>query len=330
MEPSSDPGSAPNAGAPGADRAADVADAAERFACPTCAAPAGTPCRTVSGDTAHRYHTGRFILVPELQPLEEVRVPASRGPGRPWPGPASATSASAIHAGTAPTGVARIGYASCIPDEPDLPGQIRALESVGCDRIFFEQADAVVRARPERDAAVDAALGAARAYSAGRVLLSALELRRLARTTRELTALAARLAAGGVGLELLTGLLAGIHHPSDAEPALFAVLAATGELDREHAAARIRAGQRAAEAGGRRSGRPRVFDDELLAEAVRLRDAGVPVPEIAERLIIPAGRQAGRHPSVASVYRALGDAASAGISHAAAHATTAEGSGRPA
>ena len=236
-----------------------------------------------------------------------------------------ATSPSATAVATSPIGLARIGYASCAPNEPDLPEQIRALESVGCRRIFFEQADAVVRARPERDAAVTAALDAARGDDAVRVLLSTLELRRLARTTQDLTALAARLAAGGVGLELLTGPLAGIHHPRDAAPAFFAVLAAAGELDREHAAARIRAGQRAAEADGRRSGRPRLFDDALLAEALRLRDAGVPVPEIAQRLVIPAGRQAGRHPSAASVYRAL-DAASTAVSHAA----QAEGSGRRA
>ena len=323
---------------------AEPYQAVEHFACPACAAPAGSPCRTASGDTAHRYHTGRFILVPELQGLDEVRVPASRGPGRPWTGPSAEVLAADVPAAV------RIGYAGCAPAEPDLPEQIRALESASCTRIFFEQADAVVRARPERDAAVAAALTAAAAVAtggagAGRVLLSALELRRLARTTQELGALAARLAAGGVGLELLTGPLAGVHDPRGPEPTLFAVLAATGELDREHAAARIRAGQRAAEAGGRRSGRPRVFDDELLAEALRLRDAGVPVPEIAERLVIPGGRRAGRHPSVASVYRALGDAASAAASQTPSHVVShtasptapaaaaypaEEGSGRPA
>ena len=306
------------------------AAAVERFPCPTCAAPAGSACRTASGHTAHRYHTGRFILVPELQGLDEVRVPASRGPGTPWTGPAgpaapaaSPGSASAASTSRAPAALQRIGYASCAPQEADLPEQIRALESASCARIYFEQADALFRARPERDLALDAACAAAASHPAG-ALLTVPELRRLARTAQELTAVAERLAVGGVGLELLAGPLAGIHRQHDAGPGLFAVLAATGELDRAHATARIRAGQRAAESGGRRSGRPRVFDDALLAEAVRLRDAGVPVPEIAELLVIPGGSRSGRHPSVASVYRALGEAAS---SQAAAQR---EGSRRPA
>ncbi|MFI6182368.1 hypothetical protein ACIA8R_43050, partial [Nonomuraea sp. NPDC051191] len=33
----------------------------------------------------------------------------------------------------------------------------------------------------------------------------------------------------------------------------------------------------------------------------------VPVPEIAAKLVIPAGKNKGRHPSLASVYRVLAD-----------------------
>ena len=36
----------------------------EQLACPTCGVSAGSPCRTRSGNTAIKYHTPRFLLVP--------------------------------------------------------------------------------------------------------------------------------------------------------------------------------------------------------------------------------------------------------------------------
>ncbi|MFI2371371.1 MarR family transcriptional regulator [Streptomyces sp. NPDC018833] len=57
----------------------------------------------------------------------------------------------------------------------------------------------------------------------------------------------------------------------------------------------------------RGGGRPKVIDDDMLATARALRDQGVPVSEIAGRLTIKAGKNAGRHPSVASLYRALAE-----------------------
>jgi hypothetical protein len=59
-----------------------AAEAVERHACPTCAAPAGSACRTRSNRTAAKYHTPRFILVPALRERLEVAVPEDRGPGR--------------------------------------------------------------------------------------------------------------------------------------------------------------------------------------------------------------------------------------------------------
>jgi hypothetical protein len=50
-----------------------------------------------------------------------------------------------------------------------------------------------------------------------------------------------------------------------------------------------------------------VFDEVMLAMARRLYNEGVPVPVIAQRLVISTGKNAGRHPSLASVYRALSE-----------------------
>ncbi len=49
----------------------------------------------------------------------------------------------------------------------------------------------------------------------------------------------------------------------------------------------------------------------MLTFAVALKDKGVPVPEIAKKLTIKAGKNAGRSPSVASLYRALAEAEAA-------------------
>ncbi|WP_218182962.1 hypothetical protein [Streptomyces sp. PKU-EA00015] len=45
----------------------------------------------------------------------------------------------------------------------------------------------------------------------------------------------------------------------------------------------------------------------MLTFAVALKNKGVPVPEIAKKLTIKAGKNAGKHPSVASLYRALAE-----------------------
>jgi hypothetical protein len=45
----------------------------------------------------------------------------------------------------------------------------------------------------------------------------------------------------------------------------------------------------------------------MLTFAVALKDKGVPVPEIVKKLTIKTGKNAGKSPSVASIYRALAE-----------------------
>lgn len=281
-----------------------TASAAESYACPTCGAPAGSPCRTRSGDTAFRYHTARFVLVPELAGEPEVVVPGDRRPGRPWrPGPASRPPR------TGPAdGAARIGYACSTPASPGLQEQLDALRAAGCEQIFGEDASARVKDRPERDKSLRQAASATTVGDRP-VILAVHELGRLARNSAELMTLAAALEADGIRLEVLTGPLAGTWDPCGAGSLLFAVLAAAAGLDRSHRREKSIEGQQAAAAEGRRGGRPRVFDEEMTAAALSMRDQGMGVPEIAARLVIPAGKNAGQHPSLASVYRALADTA---------------------
>jgi DNA invertase Pin-like site-specific DNA recombinase len=273
--------------------------AAERLDCPTCGVAAGSACRTRSGTTAIKYHTARFVAVAELRDHVEIDVPADRGPGQPWrAGPAVETTPS-------PHVIAYvIGYALCSPVAPDLRDQLDALGAARCERIFAEEVGARVKARPE----LEKALALARDLAPDRpVVLAVHELRRLARNAAELVTTAATLRAGGIRLDVLTGPLAGPHDPNGAGSTFFAVLDAAALLDRDHRREKTLEGQRSAADRGHHSGRPRVFDEDMLASARALRDQGVPVPEIATRLTVTTGRNAGRHPSVASVYRALAE-----------------------
>ncbi|MFJ3926309.1 hypothetical protein [Streptomyces sp. NPDC090022] len=49
----------------------------------------------------------------------------------------------------------------------------------------------------------------------------------------------------------------------------------------------------------------------MLTFAVALKGKGLPVPGIAKKLTIRTGKNAGKHPSVASLYRALAEAEAA-------------------
>ena len=74
--------------------------AAERDDCPRCQALADSPCRARGDETAAKYHTARFILVPALREQLEVPVPGDRSPGRQWkPGPRIETTPATEHYG---------------------------------------------------------------------------------------------------------------------------------------------------------------------------------------------------------------------------------------
>ncbi|MEV4188991.1 hypothetical protein AB0J28_46910 [Streptosporangium canum] len=104
-------------------------------------------------------------------------------------------------------------------------------------------------------------------------------------------------------LELLTGPLQGLYDPSGRGAALFAFFAGMAESEREYIREKSLEGRASACERGRHGGRPTVFDDDMVAYARSLRERGVPVPEIAAKLVIPTGKNKGRHPSPASVYR---------------------------
>lgn len=282
-----------------------AANAVERHhPCPKCAVPAGSPCRTRAGKVAAKYHTARFMLVPALRDELAVAVPADRGPGKPWkPGPPIADTAEPETTG-API---RIGYARCSTATQELASQLDALAAAQCTRVFSEKISTRIKVRPEFENALALAHEIKRAAPRQQVILTVHEMKRLARNAAELMTLSATLQARGIGLELLTGPLTGIYDPHGMGSMLFAVLAVGAELDRNYIREKTLEGQQAAAAKGNHGGRPRVIDDDMLLFARALKDKGTPMPEIVKKLTIKTGKNAGEHPSVASLYRALAD-----------------------
>lgn len=134
-----------------------------------------------------------------------------------------------------------------------------------------------------------------------------LQVSAVLRNAAELMGLSATLQERGIGLELLTGALTGIYDPHGMGAMLFAVLAVGAELDRNYIREKTLEGQQAAAAKGNHGGRPKVIADDMLLFARALRDKGTPMPEITKKLVIKTGKNAGQHPSVASLYRALAD-----------------------
>ncbi|MEV6864540.1 hypothetical protein AB0M44_26475 [Streptosporangium subroseum] len=78
---------------------------------------------------------------------------------------------------------------------------------------------------------------------------------------------------------------------------MFAFFAGIAESEREYVREKSLEGQAAARERGRHGGRPRVFDDDMIAYARSLRERGVAVPDIACKLVIPFGKNGVLGPS---------------------------------
>jgi DNA invertase Pin-like site-specific DNA recombinase len=182
-----------------------------------------------------------------------------------------------------------------------------ALTRAHCTRVFSEKISTRIKVRPELDKALTLAHEIKTAAPDQPVILAVHELKRLARNAAELMTLSAQLQTAGIQLELLSGPLTGIYDPHGMGSMLFAVLAVAAQLDRDYIREKTLEGQQAAAARGNHGGRPKVIDPDMAIFARALRDQGTPIPDIAQKLKIQSGKNAGKHPSVASLYRALAE-----------------------
>ncbi|MBN9748593.1 resolvase [Amycolatopsis sp. A1MSW2902] len=263
----------------------------------TCAAPAGSPCRTGRGKVAIQYHTARFRLVPSLAKALAVATPALRKPGSAWVELPRRATASAE-----PAGHVRIGYARASTVRQSLDTQLDSLAEAGVTRVFSEKISTRVLRRPELEKAI--ALAREIRASGVAVTLVVHEHKRLGRGI-ELAALAENLRAADIGLEFLTGDLHGSHDPTGI---VFTVLAAMSGMDREYIRDRTLEGHESARARGKTIGGAAVTDEAMLSHALHLRDQqGMSLRDIAARLVITTGKKKGQHPSPATVLRMLRD-----------------------
>ncbi len=201
----------------------------------------------------------------------------------------------------------RIGYARTSTARQEPASQLEALHRAECHKVFKEQISTRVKVRPELEKALALSHQFKEAAPETPVIFTVHELKRLARNAAELMTLSAELQADGIQLELPTGPPTGIHDPNGMGAMFFAVLAVAGQIERNHIREKTLEGQVIAASKGNHGGRPKGIDD-MLTFAVALKDKGVPVPEIAKKLTIKTGKNAGRSPSVASLYRALAEA----------------------
>ncbi|MGY0024001.1 recombinase family protein [Streptomyces sp. YJ-C3] len=256
------------------------AERVERHDCPKCQAPAGSPCRTGAGKVAANYHTGRFALVPALKAELTIKTPSDRNPGKPW------SAGPALPVADEPTlGAAiRIGYARCSTVGQELQSQLDALAAAQCTRVFSEKISTRVKKRPELNRALTLAREIKMAASGQPVILTVVEMKRLARNAAELMTLSATLQADGIQLELLSGPLQGVYDPNGAGAIVFAVLAVAAEVEREGIREKTLEGLDAAARQGRHGGRPTVVDDDKLAVARARHAKGESVTSIAKTL----------------------------------------------
>ncbi|MGC5008753.1 recombinase family protein [Streptomyces sp. DT203] len=167
--------------------------------------------------------------------------------------------------------------------------------------------------RPELEKALALARQFKEAAPETPVIFTVHELKRLGCNAAELMTLSAELQAGGIQFELLTGPLTGIYDPGGMGAKFFAVLAVAGQIERNYIREKTLEGLVTAVAKGNHGGRPKVIDDDMLTFAIALKDRAVPVPDIAKKLTIKVGKNAGKSPSVASHYRAFAEAEAAAV-----------------
>ena len=246
--------------------------------------------------------TPQLLLVVPESDISGTTATGGGRPGQPVPETSPATACRTAGTGTVSGTIGtmttapaydnsvRIGYARVSTRAQEHQAQLDALAAAHCREIITETAST----RGDRPRLREA-LGQ---LQPGDTLVI-YKPDRVARSMKELLVLLEdQLHARGINLHILTGICAGIHRPDGATIAdkmLFMVAAMAAEMERDLIRERTLDGLRAAEAQGRRGGRPAAVDDDVLAIARARQSRGESVTAIARHLKI--GRS--------TLYRAL-------------------------
>ena len=168
--------------------------------------------------------------------------------------------------------MAILGYARVSTQDQNLNGQLEALKAAGTTTIYREKVSGVRADRPQL-AKLMAGLGA------GDVVVVT-KLDRLGRSTRELLDLIDRIGKAGASFRSLGDPL--WDTGSSQGRLLSTMLAAIAEFERELIRERTGEGRRRAMANGVKFGRKRKLSDFQRREAVKRRDAGERLADIAK------------------------------------------------
>jgi len=166
----------------------------------------------------------------------------------------------------------KVGYARVSTRDQNLQLQMDALENAGCERIYSDKLSAT-KERP----GLDDALGYVREGDT----LVIWKLDRLGRSVRDLIEIVDQLRERGVAFQSTTDA---IDTNTPAGRFFFHVMAALAQMERELLIERTMAGLDAARRQGRYGGRPRAFDDEGKARAIKMLTEGYSYRDMSEEL----------------------------------------------
>jgi DNA invertase Pin-like site-specific DNA recombinase len=163
------------------------------------------------------------------------------------------------------------GYARVSTRDQDLALQLNELTAAGCAKVFKEKASGARSDRPELAKVIGR-------LEPGDVLVVT-RLDRLARSTRDLLNVLDELARRGAGFRSLKDSWADTTTPHG--KLMVTVLGGLAEFERELIRARTGEGRARAKARGVKMGRPFKMTPHQIKEALRRRDNGEPMRDIA-------------------------------------------------
>jgi DNA invertase Pin-like site-specific DNA recombinase len=165
-----------------------------------------------------------------------------------------------------------IGYARVSTDGQTLDAQQAALKAAGAEHIYAEKVSGARRSDRPQLAKLLKALGEGETVVVTR-------LDRLARSTRDLLNILHAIGKAGAAFKSLADAWADTTTPHGR--LMVTILGGLAEFERELIKARTDDGRRRAMANGKRFGRKPKLTPHQIAEAIRRRDAGEPLTEIA-------------------------------------------------
>ena len=218
--------------------------------------------------------------VSETNGFGTPRTSLSRGPATssfPVPKTRPTTHVSpkglSVGTGTLPGVNDLLGYARVSTADQDPALQHDALTAAGCFRVWTDTASGAKTRRPQLDAILDA-------LRPGDTLI-VWRLDRLGRSLPHLIELITALGDRGIGFRSLTEA---IDTSTPGGKLVFHMFGALAEFEHNLIRERTAAGLAAARARGRVGGRPVALTPAKRRQALKMRDDGVPVGEIAEVL----------------------------------------------